>query len=502
MLVTFLSNHRESIITILTQNIRQAAPAYAQLPWPELQAQVAKGVEAFIQALQHDDLAPLDQFVADAVELRSLDEFPLAMMHTSFTVFGKLLLPLLRQCYGDDLDRILVDLQRLHGYKDAILTRLVATYEPRARAIFRQRQETLQRHNTQLEQQLIQVGEEFQTLQDFNENIIQSMTSGLLVGDKDTHRILKVNRAMERLGGFRAAEAVGKTVEEVFADYHGLPLSEFADEVERQGTITLRKHRLYTDDGREFHQYIKGQVFYNHQGENRGVIVIVDDISRTELLQETFSRYLSPQVLEQVLNLKQPPALQSTRRDLTVIFVDIRQFSRFAERHQPEEVVEALNQYLNITVEILFAHQGTLDKFLGDGLLAFFGAPLPQADHPQQAVRAALALQGAITDLNTERRRRGQATLDIGIGINSGEAIIGNIGSEKRMEYTVIGDMVNVAQRLQALAQGGEIRISDTTLSSVASLVTVYNTTEERLKGRQQPVRVHSIGPRHPYPKG
>jgi PAS domain S-box-containing protein len=496
MLLNFLSKNRSRIIAILCKQIRQIIPVDAYGHTPEIEERVMQGVDAFIEALRHDDLAPVDRFIARIVVARTVEGFPLAILHAGFTACGELLLPLLSECYGDDTSRMVADLQRLHVLKDAILQRLVGQYETLARAVFRQRQERLRADRSALEAQLIRVGEEYQTLQDFNESILQSMTSGLLVGDKDTHRILKVNRAMEHFSGFSAADVVGKTVEEVFAGLHGLPIREFAEEVERQGTITLRKHRLYTDDGREFYRSIKGQVFYDQQGKNRGVIVIIDDISRTELLRETFSRYLSPQVLEQVLTDKQRPSLQSARRDLTVLFADIRNFTRFAELHQPEEVVEVLNQYLDIMVDVLFKYQGTLDKFLGDGLLALFGTPLPQVDHAQRAVRAALEIQQAIGAFNTSRGRQGAMTLDIGIGINSGEAVVGNIGSEKRMEYTVVGDMVNVAHRLQTQAQGGEVLISDTTLAHVRELVTVYATVEAQVKGRQQPVCAHRIGPR------
>jgi PAS domain S-box-containing protein len=458
-----------------------------------LEERVTNGVDAFLEALRQDDFAPLDRFITTTVVARTVEEFPLAMLHSGFTAFGELLVPLLSECYGSDLPRILAELQRLHRFKDVILQRLVSQYETQTRRIFRQQQERLQVYSKQLEDQLIQVGEEYQTLQEFNESILQSMTSGLLVGDKVSHRILKVNRAMERLAGINTTEVVGKTVEEVFVGINGLPIKEFAEEVERQGTITLRKHRLYTPDGREFYQYIKGQVFYNHRGEDKGVIVIIDDISKTELLQDTFSRYLSPQVLAQILADKQRPSLHSARRQLSVLFADLRNFTRFAESRQPEEVVEVLNQYLDVMVSIIFEYQGTLDKFLGDGLLALFGTPLPQADHPRRAVRAALAIQEAIRELNAGRYRRGDMALDIGIGINSGEAIVGNIGSEKRMEYTVIGDMVNVAQRIQTRAQGGEVLISDTVLPMVRDLVSVSATMEERVRGRQQPVWVHRV---------
>jgi len=258
----------------------------------------------------------------------------------------------------------------------------------------------------------------------------------------------------------------------------------------------LWKHRLRTGSGREHYHSIHGEVFYNQRGENRGVLVLVDDISEAEILRDTFGRFLSQQVMEKILSDADLRSLRSARRDVTVLFADMRDFTAFAEQHPPEQVVDVLNAYFDVMVQVLFEYQGTLDKFLGDGILALFGTPLVQSDHPQRAVQVALDMQRAATRLNATRQRRGQPTLHIGIGINSGEAIVGNIGSEKRMEYTVIGDMVNVAQRLQALARGGEIVIGASTLPHVQSLVTVYDTVETHVKGRRQPVLAHRIGPR------
>ena len=133
-------------------------------------------------------------------------------------------------------------------------------------------------------------------------------------------------------------------------------------------------------------------------------------------------------------------------------------------------------------VQVLFEYQGTLDKFLGDGVLALFGTPLAQPDHPQRAVQVALDMQRAAAGLNATRQRRGQPTLHIGIGINSGEAIVGNIGSEKRMEYTVIGDMVNVAQRLQGSRGWGRSRLEPAPCHMSSPLL--LSMTRSRLKSK------------------
>jgi PAS domain S-box-containing protein len=498
MVLAFLRHNQARIVEMLYQRICQTTQAEAQFVPDTLRDNIARGAAAFLDTLEANDPAALDHFMADLIAPRTVEEFPLAVLHRTFTVFGEMLLPLLRECYGDDTVRILDDLQRLHLLIAATLHKLVEQYETRSKALVRRQQEQLQANSRQLEAQLVQVGEEFQTLQDFNESILQSMTSGLLVADKDTHRIMKVNQAMERFSGLPATVVVGKTVEEVFAGWSGLPLKEFADEVERYGSITLRKHRLLATSGREHYRSIHGQVFYNQRGENQGVVVLVDDISEAEILRDTFSRFLSQQVMEQILSDADLRSLRSARRDVTVLFADIRDFTAFAEQQQPEQVVDVLNEYFDVMVHVLFEHQGTLDKFLGDGFLALFGTPIEQSDHPQRAVQAALDIQRAATTLNIARHHRGQPTLHLGIGINSGEAIVGNIGSEKRMEYTVIGDMVNVAQRLQAQAHGGEILIGASTLPHVQSLVTVYDTVEAQVKGRQQPVRAHRIGPREP----
>lgn len=498
MLLTFLSINQERIVEMLYQRICETTKAEAQFAPHVLRENIAKGAAAFVGALQADDPMVLEHFIADLMAPRTVEEFPLAVLHRAFTVFRDMLLPLLRECYGDDTVRILDELPPLHRRIDTILQTLVTYYETRSKALVRHQQEQLQAYSQQLEAQLVQVGEEFQTLHDFNESIIQSMTSGLLVADQDTHRILKVNQAMERLSGCSAANMVGKTVEEVFAGLHGLSLQDFADEIERLGSITRRKHRLLTAHGAAYYRSIQGHVLYNQRGHHHGVVVLVDDLSETELLRETLSRYLSPQVMTQVLSDPDLRSLRSARREVTVLFADIRDFTAFAERYRPEEVVDVLNEYFDLMVQVLFEHQGTLDKFLGDGLLALFGTPLEQADHPWRAVQAALDIQRAATALNTVRRRRGQPTLHLGIGINSGEAIVGNIGSEKRMEYTVVGDMVNVAQRLQAQADGDTILIGSSLFPHVQHLVKVYDTVEMQVKGRQQPVRAHRIGPLQP----
>ena len=495
MLIAYLHENKAHIVEKLYQSILRTIGGDTGLDAQFLRGSVAETAEAFLRALEVNDSQPLDDCLARFLAGSTVADFPLTVLHRNFTVFASMLPLLLRECYGEDGDSIVDALQRMHLLIDTTLNKLVGEYEKRSKMLVQQQYEQLEAHSRGLETQLVHVGEAYQTLQDFNENILQSMTSGLLVADKNSHRILKVNQAMERLSRRGADEMVGRTVEDVFAGTQGLPITAFAEEVQRQGSITLRKHRLVDPEGRVGHGTIKGQVFYDSQGREQGVLVLVDDISEREILRDTFSRYLSQPVMEQVLSDKASRSLRTSRREVSVLFADIRGFTTFAERHRPEEVVAALNQYFDCMVRVVFAHHGTLDKYLGDGLMALFGTPLEQPDHPRHAVQAALQMQAAVADLNAARHRSGLAPLSIGIGINSGEAIVGNIGTEERMEYTVIGDMVNVAQRLQTEAADGDVVISDDVLAQAQGDLAINETIETRLKGRRQPVRAHRVGP-------
>ncbi len=214
------------------------------------------------------------------------------------------------------------------------------------------------------------------------------------------------------------------------------------------------------------------------------------EIAREARLRGDLSRFLSRELVEVIVSGEHSLALGGQRGEVSVLFADVVGFTPLAESRPAEEVVLLLNELFSLLSEIVFRHGGTVDKFLGDCIMAVWGAPVPQEDHARRAVAAAEDMLQFLETANLDWRKRLGLEIRLAIGINSGEAIIGNIGSTKRMEYTVIGDTVNVASRLEALAQANQILVGERTHELLGG-VGLRPLGEQLLFGRRNPVRVY-----------
>ncbi len=212
-------------------------------------------------------------------------------------------------------------------------------------------------------------------------------------------------------------------------------------------------------------------------------------------VKHLFSRFVSQDVYERLLSDPARAALGGTRRDMTVLFSDIRGFTTLAERLDPEATVTTLNQFFTRMVPLVLAHGGTVDKFVGDMIMALFGAPLDDGDHADHAVQAALAMSAELDALNRERAGSGLPPLEIGIGINSGEMVAGLIGSERILSYTVIGDAVNLGSRIESLNKqyGTRVIVSDATRQRLRRRYDLRPLGDITVKGRTQPVSVFEV---------
>lgn len=217
-------------------------------------------------------------------------------------------------------------------------------------------------------------------------------------------------------------------------------------------------------------------------------------LRETEALRATMYRYLSQDLAEQLLNSKNT-TLGGARQFVSILFADIRSYTTLTERLSPEEVVVLLNRYFETMVDVIFAHRGTLDKFIGDAIMAVFGSPIPQKDHAQRAVETALEMQQQLKYFNQQQQRQGLPTVQIGIGINSDDVITGNIGSSKRMEFTAIGDGVNLTSRIESATKfyGCPIIISENTYTLCKETIWVRELDYVCVHGKRQPVHLYEV---------
>jgi adenylate cyclase len=216
-----------------------------------------------------------------------------------------------------------------------------------------------------------------------------------------------------------------------------------------------------------------------------------------------FGRYVSKDVYAHLMANPETAQLGGTRRDMTVLFSDIRGFTSVTERGDPEALVAQLNEYFTSMVDIVFRHQGTLDKFVGDMVMALFSAPVDDRDHADHAVQAAIEMVATLAQLNRQWTAAGNAALDIGIGINSGDMIAGNIGSSAVMSYTVIGDNVNLGARLESLNKdyGTRIIISDATRARLTAHHPIRPLGDVVVKGKSRPVAIFEVEVPSPLPQ-
>ena len=224
-------------------------------------------------------------------------------------------------------------------------------------------------------------------------------------------------------------------------------------------------------------------------------VTITAYIARTaRQIRKTFGRYLTDAVVANLLEHPEGLKLGGERRKITILTSDIRGFTNFSERFPPEEVVKILNFYLASMSEVITQFQGTIDEFMGDGILVLFGAPTVREDDAKRAVACAVAMQLAMVKVNEKMQEWGLPKLEMGIGINTGEVVVGNIGSDKRTKYGVVGSQVNLTYRIESYTVGGQILISESTFKAVESIVRIDGEKEVKPKGVLQPINIYEVG--------
>jgi len=221
-----------------------------------------------------------------------------------------------------------------------------------------------------------------------------------------------------------------------------------------------------------------------------------EKIEQERKIRAKMERYHSPAVIDEIVKgvISLTDETEIRNAEVSILFADISGFTTVSETKAPEEVAEFLSHFFGHAVESIFAYGGTLDKFIGDAVMAFFGAPIPQDDHADRAVLAGLMLQRLVGEWNADRERQGLSAVRIRVGINSGPAVVGNVGTEKRVDYTVLGSAVNIASRLESgVAKPGQLVISQNTVDRIVGSFEMESLGEVALKGLQQKMPVYSV---------
>ena len=332
-------------------------------------------------------------------------------------------------------------------------------------------------------------------MKNYNESILRSMATGVMTVDPDGC-VGSVNPAFEAIFGLQTNWTTSPRVEQLLAAAHNeslvAQLRRCAAAGEAYKAYDL-KYALPTGDPVSVNLSV---VPLRDSKQNRmGIVAVADDITKEQRLMSTLCRYVTREVAEYVLKDRDKLKLGGNRQEVSVLFCDIRSFTTLTEEHDPQDVVRLLNDYFSLMVTEIFKEQGTLDKFIGDAVMAVFGAPISRPDDPLRAIRAALGMRRALKAFNVRQAESKKPIIETGIGICHGEAISGNIGSEERMEFTVIGDPVNIASRLEGLTKtsGFKILLDETVFQRVKGECECVFIGEEQVKGKRRLVKVYGI---------
>jgi adenylate cyclase len=220
-----------------------------------------------------------------------------------------------------------------------------------------------------------------------------------------------------------------------------------------------------------------------------------EDLEKSsELIKKMFGRYLSTEVMNSLLDDPSSLELGGERRHVTIMMTDLRGFTALCERLEPEQVVRMLNSYFDVMVDIILQYHGTINEIIGDALLVIFGAPQEMLDRAQRGIACAIAMQNAMNAVNKANRTQGLPDLEMGIGLNEAEVIVGNIGSSKRSKYAVVGRGVNMTSRIESYSVGGQILISDSVRREVGDVLRIDAQRDVFSKGAERPLRIYEIG--------
>jgi PAS domain S-box-containing protein len=345
--------------------------------------------------------------------------------------------------------------------------------------------------NARLFSSLKRTLEEVTELKNLMDDVFASIVSGVITADVQD-QVTLCNRAAASILGRASADIVGRRIEEIIPEIATDIQSHLSSVREsEQPVVGLELSNTLPERGKVDWR-LNLSPLRDAGAKTQGVAIVLDDLTernRLEAQRRLFERMVSPAVIDQL----DPNSLQlgGKRTDITTLFADVRGFTSFSETQSPEKLVSILNRYLGAMADAVLSQEGTIDKFMGDAIMAWFNAPVPQKDHTLRAVKTALAIRESFENLYKELPK--EAHLAFGAGIHYGDAILGLIGTDRRLEYTAISDSVNTAKRLQENSAKNQIIISREAYARVQDEVEVRPITPVSAKGKTAPLEVYEV---------
>jgi len=331
-----------------------------------------------------------------------------------------------------------------------------------------------------------------QNMKNYNEAMLQSMSNGVITLDEDG-KIMTCNAAASRILRCKPADIIGRLAR----DYFAAPNDWMHDKVEQvartgQSASVVDGHLACGDENLSVNVSI--QPLVSAEGKTLGTMIMVEDISSEKRMKSTMARYMDPGLADQLLAAG-GEALGGRSVEATVLFSDVRGFTTLSETLGPQGIVTVLNEYFTMMVDCITREAGMLDKFIGDAIMAVFGLPVAHADDEDRAVKASIAMLRELHAWNRTRLAGGQPAIHMGIGLNTDTIVSGNIGSPKRMDYTVIGDGVNLASRLESACKqyGAQLLISESTYKKLKGVYRAREIDRVIVKGKTRPVAVYEV---------
>ncbi|MCL2720196.1 MAG: PAS domain S-box protein [Treponema sp.] len=344
------------------------------------------------------------------------------------------------------------------------------------------------------------------SLERYQENVFNSMTNMVVTTDAAGH-IYYFNEPAAQSMGLKQ-EDLGRNLDNVFKNTLSANMLKTIKQSLNDGNEVLGIEGIYRGKESEIDYSLNVSPLKTPRGKKEGLTLLFTNQTREKELKQTvqavsderriikdmFARYMSSEVMEKLMETPDNINLGGDKRIATVFFADIRGYTSFSEGREPEEIIEILNEYFSEAVEQVVKYRGYIDKFIGDCIMAVWGVPMmPEKDDAYNAVSCALAIQEIVKSAKRKFFRKGASNLRIGIGINSGPLVAGNLGSLQRMDYSVIGDTVNLAARLEGVSGPEEVIISHETYNQLNGKFEVEERPAVRVKGKEKPIRIYNV---------